>query len=187
MTVFYSDHYGPAVGATGHFTTRSIAGQLPLGKGLARVYKKFAYMTPASGLDMGDDDVIRVMDLKSGWRIIEVFFSMDADFGATTTFNIGLYKKGEADNGAVLDEDLFASAVDWSGAITRVDYFKESATLTDMDRGKTLWELVTIGAAATYTQDPMEVWTLTCQTTQDISATAAAVTMSCEVTFLANA
>jgi hypothetical protein len=83
----------------------------------------------------------------------------------------------------VIDADLFGSAIDWAGAITRVDYFKEAATLTDMDRGQPLWYLADLGAG-TYTTDPFETWTLAITTTQDISAVAAAVTMICEVDYV---
>jgi len=186
MTTFYSDHFSPAIGVSGHFTTlAALPARISVGKKHARVRRTMCSMLIPSGQDLGDDDVIRLLDMQSGDRLIELYFSMDADFGATTTFNVGLYKKGNNNNGAVIDEDLFVSAVDWAGAIARTEYFKESATFTDMDRGKTLWELVTIGAAATYTEDPREDWTLTLQTTQDISATAAAVSLMCEVWYVA--
>lgn len=185
MADYYSNHFSAEIGSTGHFTTLIPNKVVPVYAHGARVRRTEARMLVPSGQDLGDDAVIRLLDLRSGDRLIEAFFSMDADWGATTTFNLGLYKKGLNNDGAVIDEDLFGSAIDWAGAITRVDYFKESATLADYDRGKTLWELVTIGAASTYTSDPMETWTLTAQTTQDISATSAAVSFLCEVFYIA--
>ncbi len=109
---------------------------------------------------------------------------MDANWGATTTFHVGLYKKGDADDGAVIDVDLFGSTIDWSGAIARTDYFTEAGTLDNWDRGKTLWELAAIGAAS-YTSDPRETWTIAATTTQDIDATAGAVEMLVEALYVA--
>lgn len=185
MTTFYSDHYSAKVGETGHFTT--LLAPVPLlspGESAGRMRKRTARILVPSGQDLGSGDIIRVMDFRSSARIFDLRASMDADWGATTTFDIGLYKKGANNDGAVIDADLFASAVDWAAAIARVDYFKEATTLTDMDRGQPLWFLADLGAG-TYTEDPFETWTLALTTTQDISATAAAVTIMIEVDYLA--
>lgn len=184
MTTFYSNHYGPAVGETGHFTTRSVARRgVSAGERHGRLRHSHCLVTVPAAQDLGDNDVIMAIGMKSSDRLGEVRFSMDANWGATTTFNIGLYTLGgDGDLGTVIDEDLFASAVDWAGAIARVDYFKEAGTLDDWDRFKTLWELAAIGAAS-YTADPVEDWVVTLQTSQDISATAAAVELMGEVIY----
>jgi len=185
MTDFYSDHYSNDQGETGHFTTLLTTHKnVSPGKSHSRVRRKAAFLTVPSGQDLGDNDVLRLMDLKSSDRLIELFFSMDANWGATTTFNVGLYLKGDANDGAVVDEDLFGSVIDWAGEIARVDYFDNAGTLDDWDRGKTLWELAAIGAAS-YTVDPQTTFTVTAQTTQDISATAAAVEMLVEAYYVA--
>ena len=184
MTTFYSDHYSADQGATGHFTTLvSPFKTVAVGKKHGRLRRSACYLTVPSGQDLADDDVIRFMDFKSSDRLVELLFSMDANWGATTTFNVGLYLKGSADDGAVVDEDLFGSAIDWSGAIARVDYFTEAGTLDNWDRGKTLWELAAIGAAS-YTEDPQTTFTLTAQCSQNISATAAAVEMLVEAYYV---
>jgi hypothetical protein len=184
MTTFYSNHFGPAVGATGHFTTKnSIPTQIEAGIGHSRSRHKMAQMTVPSGQDLGDGDIIRLCDLPSNARVLEVLMSMDANWGTTTTFHVGLYKKGDNDDGVVLDVDLFAATQDWAGAIARVDQFK-LGVLDDWDRGKYLWQLAAIGAAS-YTEDPKEMWTLALTTTQDISAAAAAVEFLAEVIYIA--
>lgn len=185
MATYYSDHYSADVGSTGHFTTRTANKVLPVGIRHARLRRTSARIVIPSSTDLGSGDIIRVFDMRSSTRLVNLYFSMDADFGATTTFDIGLYKKGSADDGAVIDADLFASAVDWAGAIARVDYFTESTTFTDMDRGKPLWTLADIGAG-TYTEDPQEMWTIAVTTTQDISAVAAEVNMLAEAIYVAN-
>ncbi len=186
MTDFYSNWYSPGVGETNHFTTLNTL-QTLVSPGLAhsRVRRSGAQLTVPNAQDLADNDVIRLLDLKSSDRLIELFFSMDANWGATTTFNVGLYLKGGSPNdGAVVDEDLFGSAENWAGAIARVDSFKEAATLDDWDRGKTLWELAAIGAAS-YTVDPHLDFTVAVTCSQDISAAAAAVEFLCEAFYIA--
>lgn len=185
MADFYSDHYSAAQGETGHFTTLAAPQTLvSTGKKSSRVRSSFAQLTVPSGQDLGDNDVIRLLDLKSSDRLIELFFSMDLNWGATTTFNIGLYLKGDFNAGAVVDEDLFASALNWAGAITRDERFTEAGTLDDWDRGKTMWELAAIGAGSD-TVDPQVVYTVAATCSQDISAAAAAVEFLCEAYYVA--
>lgn len=197
MTTFYSEHYSGRIGASGHFTTLLApdpilrSGNSGEGSIGGRLRQKAARFLVPSGTDMGSGDIIRVLDLVSSACVWHVFVTLDADFGATTTFDIGWYKKGDANDGAVIDADLHASAVDWAGAIgpttsaaasAPVDYFCESGVLNQNDRGRPLWKLADIGAA-TYTQDPFETWTLAFTTTQDISAAAADVSVLCEVIY----
>ncbi len=184
MTDFFSNHYGPEVGATNHFTTlASPETPVPVGLRHSRVRSSFAQLTVPNGQDLGDNDVIRLLDLKSSDRLIELFFSMDLNWGGTTTFNVGLYLKGGANTGSVVDEDLFGSAINWAGAITRVDYFKEATTLDDWDRGKQMWELAAIGAGSD-TVDPHVTYTIAATCSQDISAAAAAVEFLCEAYYV---
>ncbi len=184
MADFYSNHYGPEVGATNHFTTLN-AVQTLVSPGLkhSRLRRSAAQMTVPSGQDLADDDVIRLLDLKSSDRLIQLLFSMDANWGATTTFNVGLYLKGDLNAGAVVDEDLFGTAENWAGAIARVDSFKEAGTLDDWDRGKQMWELAAIGAGSD-TVDPQVVYTVALTCSQNIDATAAAVEFLCEAYYL---
>lgn len=187
MATYYSNHYGPEVGETNHFTTRNtIPKTVPTGFKHSRVRRSAAQLTVPAATDLGSGDVLRLLDLKSTDRLINLYFSMDANWGATTTFNVGLYAKGTNDDGAVIDADLFGSAIDWAGEINRVDYFTESTTLDDWDRGKALWELANIGlGATTYTSATHALWTVTAVTTQDISAVAAAVEFLCEAYYIA--
>ena len=79
----------------------------------------------------------------------------------------------------MIDDDLFASALDVTSAIARTESFKEATTLGDTDRGKTLWELAAIGAAS-YTADPMEDWDLVGTTD---TGTNAALKLSVEIVY----
>jgi len=188
MSTYYSNHYSPAIGATGHFTTlRSPMTPIAVGLDHSRVRHISAQLVVPSGTDMDSGDIIRLFDISSNARILELPFSMDANWGATTTFHIGVYAKGSNNDGAVIDVDLFASTVDWSGAIARTDYFTESSTLDNWDRGKALWELVNIGlGASTYSASTSALWTVAATTTQDISAAAADVEFLAECFYVAN-
>lgn len=186
MADFYSDHYSNDQGVTGHFVTLLTAHKnVAVGKSHSRVRRKACYISVPNAQDLADNDVIRLMDFKSSDRLTEIYASMDANWGATTTFNIGLYLKGADNAGAVVDEDLFAGQIDWSGTIARVDYFNgANGSLDEWDRGKELWELAAIGAA-TDTVDPLTTYTLALTCSQDISAAAALVEMLIEVYYVA--
>lgn len=157
---FFSDHFNN--NATPGVTT--LTGSLafsrdrrpPAGLGHSRVRKKIARMTVGTGAVIGSE--LRMMQIRSSDRIGEIFVSSD---GGATAFaaDLGLYKVGSSDahDGAVIDAELFASALALSTAIARVDQFKEATTLDDEDRWKTAWELAAVGAAS-YTEDPQEDW-----------------------------
>ncbi len=185
MTDFFSNHYGPDVGETNHFTTLN-AVQTLVSPGLkhSRVRRSAAFLSVPSGQDLADNDVIRWLDLKSGDRLIQLFFSSNDQWGSTADFNVGLFVKGAANTGAEVDEDLFAAAVNWAGAIARVDQYAVG-TLDDFDRGKTLWEAVNAVTASTYASDPHEMWTVTTRCSSNNTATDGIVEMLCEAYYIA--
>lgn len=172
-----------------HFSTTGIATSLTDVTGLAydrnkrliaglshgRVRYKRASIVAGTGTGIGD--MFRMCQFKSGDRLHSVMLSTSG--GSAGATDIGLYKSGFAHDGAVIDADLIGSAVTTSGTVARVDQFKESTTLKDIDRGKTLWELVTIGAAATYTSDPFEDWDLVLTFTTAITVSLQTIVTEC--------
>ncbi len=184
MTDFYSNHYGPAVGATNHFTTlQAPVPFVPVGLKHSRLRRTAAQLIVPSGQNLADDDVIRFLDLRSNDRLINLFISMDANWGATSTFNVGLHLKGANDDGAVVDEDLFVAPDNWAAGDTRTDLFT-LAVLDDWDRGKTMWALATIGAAS-LTEDPGVVYTVSATASANPDATDDAVEMLLEAYYIA--
>ena len=168
MTTYYSDHYSADQGATGHFTTRVTPSKIVgVGKKHARIRRTAAFYTIPASTDLADDDAVRFLDLKSSDRLVELYFSQDANQGATATYNFGLWLKGAADDGALVDEDLFGAGTDLAGAIARTDYFTGGA-LDNWDRGKTLWELAAIGDGSD-TVDPQTTYTIGMQATANIT------------------
>ena len=67
--------------------------------------------------------------------------------------DIGLYLTGTAHDGAVADANLFDDAADCATISDSVDVFG-LATVLGADRGKTMWELATLGGGTNYTVDP---------------------------------
>ncbi len=184
MTTFYSPHYGPDVGETNHFTTLSApVPAVPVGIKHARVRHQSAQIIVPALTDLADGDIIRLFDLRSSDRLIELFFSMDANWGATATFDIGLYLKGANNAGAVVDANLFSTADDWQNAQARVDVLTDG-TLDDWDRGKQLWELVNAVTASTYAADPQVLFTVAVTATANITQVVGAVEFLCEATYV---
>ncbi len=168
MTAYYSDHYTPDQGETGHFTTLpSRTKIIGVGKKHSRVRRSAAFYTIPASTDLADTEVVRFMDLKSGDRLVELLFSQDANQGSTATFSFGLHLKNASNDGAVLDVDLFGAGTDLAGAIARTDYFTGGA-LDNWDRGKRLWELLAIGAGSD-TVDPQLVYTFSMTATANIT------------------
>ena len=186
MTDFYSNHYSGLQGATGHFTTLQtpVVDRVISGLGGSRKRHKFCQFTVPNAVNLADNDVIRLMDVKSGDRPIELFMTSDAGWGSTALFNIGLYKKGDDNDGAVIDEDLFESTpYDIANAVTRQDVLT-LAVLDEWDRCKTFWEMAEIGDGD-YTSDPREIWTIAMTAEGDPSAAAAENEMLVELEYLA--
>lgn len=184
MTDYYTEHYGPRIGVTGHFTTLSPSVVMKNTEKRSRVRRTSARWIVPAGTDMGVSDVIRLFDMKSSDCLHKLLISSDADFGVAAHFHIGLHKKGDHDDGAVIDADLFAGTIDFAGAIARVDYFNgASGTLDDHHRGQPLWYLADLGAG-TYTEDPHEVWTITMTAQENLTVVDDAVSMLAEAYYV---
>lgn len=151
MAVYYSDLITPSSANT----TLDSQHRAPVGLSHARTRTSVASIT-AMPLTT---DVVRMITLKSGDRLLKLELSSDG--GSTAgAVNVGLYLAGDAHDGAVVDADLFASAQTISSALDLTDVFDEAATLAGVDRGKTLWELAAIGAGSD-TEDPFVQYDIT--------------------------
>ena len=160
MATYFSDHYVDATDATrisNPATDQSsldTAYRAPAGIAHARLRKKRA---ACSTLALTTDEV-RVMTFKSNDRLFDL--TVSGDGGSTAgAINLGLYLTGNRHDGAVVDVDLFASALTTSSAIARVDHFEESATLSELNRGWQMWEIAAVGAG-TDTEDPQTQYDL---------------------------
>lgn len=148
-----------------HFTSQTVAAltdtpaieagyKASAGIAHARLRTKIVHGSVGT-VGMASGDELRLCRFKSSDRIISIKGASD---GGSTTYaaDLGLYLAGSNGDGAVVDADLFASALAMATgfAFDAVDnLLLEATTLTDEDIGKTLWEMAAIGAA-TYTEDP---------------------------------
>lgn len=159
MAVWYSDWYATQSTAGGSAIT------VPAIKVPWRVnnrhYKRCQIVLPLSPTAFTSADVARLMTFKSV-DVIHTLYITAA--GATAAAaDVGLYLSGANHDGAVVDADLFASALALT-TLARTDEWLESAVNTSTDRGQPLWQL----AEAVYTTgDPnLELdLCLTCTTT----------------------
>jgi len=125
-----------------------------------------------------------MFSLRSGDRILDMNYStLTLDDTTSITLDIGLYKAGAAHDGAEIDLDLFTNVDDVSTPDDiRVDALLQATTLSQIDRGKTLWEMADIGGG-TYTTDPGELWDICAAF--NLGSTLVAGTLMMECTYVA--
>lgn len=87
----------------------------------------------------------RFCEIPSNARVSQVLLSAD-DFTTAGTINVGLWRT-TADGGAVVDADLFASAVDMSGGpFSNLDITYESGEYTYAESDNMIWEVLGLSA-----------------------------------------
>ena len=108
------------------------------------------------------NDTIRMFrGLHSSTRL----FSLTAQVASTPSqgvIDIGLHLSGFNHDGAVVDIDVFEDGQSITSGLAETDVFL-GASLTALDRGKTLWEIAAEGAAS-YTEDPNVLFDITVST-----------------------
>lgn len=115
----------------------------------AHLVRGVVYQAVGSVEKAGSDSntsVFRMARLRSSDRVSTVHILNDAITGGTS-YDVGLYRTA-SDGGAVVDADIFASAVDLSSAnqTSGLDVTFE-ATATNIDKiEKRLWELLGLSA-----------------------------------------
>lgn len=90
-------------------------------------------------LTTGSTDYARLITLPTTARIWQLFFNTNG-VAAAGACNIGAYTAGESHDGAVVDDDLIATAVSVTSA-SNADILAEAAAANQLLRGKMLWEL----------------------------------------------
>jgi hypothetical protein len=165
MALAFSSAITDGTGQPGQ-STRSIAH--------ARVRKTYGQITTAAA----DTDDLVIGYFKSNDQIIDIKFYTNG--GSTAgAFNLGLWAV-DFHNGATtisdtVDNVLYASAQATSTAIlygahdADTSIFRESAVLTDADRGTTLWASAAVGDAS-YTVDPGLTFALVAEVSTTINA-----------------
>jgi hypothetical protein len=120
----------------------------------------------AKGASDSTNDIYPVLRLWTGWVLDSLIFQTAA-WGASGVAEIGCYETTE-NGGAVIDADCFASAVDVSSALARIDLLMEAAAQAP-DRVNTKLRDI-LGLAATVA----DKWVDVCITATHIGAGQAA-------------
>jgi len=145
VTVYFSDHFA---GDTN--TTLDAGRRAPASKAHGRIRVRRAEVTQ----DLGDNDVVRMMPVRSSDRVLALFLTCTAS-GAAGAIDVGLYRAGNAHDGTVIQKNIFANGQVTTTALNRVDIFG-GHLLSGTKRGWELWR-----ASFAYSADPREDWNLT--------------------------
>lgn len=143
MSRAYSNHFDAtgvaAIGGTTTFNTEQPMLSPNIGHGRVRCKVAHAEVGTA-GMTSGDE--LRLCRFKAHDHILSIKIGTT---GASTTYaaDLGLYQAGDAGDGAVIDADLFASALALATSIDLVDQLAESSVAATVGslHGKALWEL----------------------------------------------
>ena len=173
MATFYSNQFAAAGTATAAVDTAYRAGQGAIG---GHVFRSVARTTTDGTANADSFRMFR--SLPSNTRL----WSLTCQVASTPSagvIDIGLYLSGYKNDGAVVNIDLFEDGQSITSGLAEADVFT-GATLTALDRGKTLWELAAIGAAS-YTVDPQIQFDITLDTpTGIVTASAVEILMVAE-------
>jgi hypothetical protein len=105
--------------------------------------------------DQADNDIVRMVRVPSNARVSQVLFSC-ADATTGGAIDIGVYDTND-NGGAVVDRDLFASALALTGGpFLNSDQTFESAEYTYAESGLPLWEVLGLSA------DPHKEYDICC-------------------------
>ena len=174
MATRYSDHFS-ATGDDGDSLDMQVRVSAGIGHGRLR-YKR----ARANGLFL-TSDTLRMMTFKSSDRITELLLTYD---GANTggAVNVGLYLSGSNHAGAVVDADLFCTALTTTTLGVRTDILGEAGSALiavageDEVRGLPLWKQATYGAGAD-TVDPMTEYDIVITPSTSISGADSIMTL----------
>lgn len=121
-----------------------------------QMFETAGTITPAAAAEAAS--TYRFCRVPSNARISQVLMTA-ADFTTAGAVNIGLYQTAE-NGGAVVDADLFASALDMSGGpYKHLDVTYESGEYTVAESEKPLWEVLGLSADSNREYDVVAVVT----------------------------
>jgi hypothetical protein len=109
--------------------------------GVLRVVQGYYASVPAS---LSDTSVIRMCEIDAYAIVDSVSFASAAQTAGN--FSIGVYKTN-ADGGAVIDMDFFATRIDCASAVALTDVTNESTTNTLAKQQQPLWQALGVATA----------------------------------------
>lgn len=114
----------------------------------ARARQAIATVAVAAADD--DGTTLRMTRLPSSAMVSSIMLASDA-LGTSAAYDVGIYETAE-NGGAAVDDDVFASAVALSSAVTPTEVRFEAGNIADVE--KPLWELLGL------TEDPNKEYDL---------------------------
>jgi hypothetical protein len=167
MANFYSDHFSGG-GTAAALPDARVLGRVNAPRGTGGTSRKmkrgYIDMTAAGAGDYADGDVLALVQIKSNDRIHDMLLTTDDSFDCATSIDmdLGIYESTmSGDVGAAVDVDCFMDGVDIDATAAntgRIDAWTSATTLTNLDRGKLLWEALDDAGVTTYGADPNEMW-----------------------------
>jgi len=109
--------------------------------GIVRAVQGYYAAVPAS---LSATSVIRMCEIDAFAVVHSITFASAAQTAGK--FDIGIYKTN-ADGGAVVDQDFFATAVDCASAVVLTDETNESTTNTIAKQNQPLWQAAGVSTA----------------------------------------
>ncbi len=104
------------------------------GAGIQRIIKSYLASVTAA---LSITSVIRMVEIPAHAYVTDIKFQSAAQ--GAGKFDIGLYRTN-ADGGAVVDQDFFASVVDCASAVVITDELNESTTNTIAKQHQPIWQ-----------------------------------------------
>jgi hypothetical protein len=121
----------------------------PQNGGAAPVSEVFGHLASVTA-SLSITSVIRLVEVPSNARINSVKIYSGAQTAGK--FDVGVYQNN-ANGGAVVDADLFASAVDCASAVDGTELIGESGQYTIAEMAKPLWEVLGLSSDPKRTYD----------------------------------
>ena len=133
----------------------------PSGGGAGRVEEVFGHIASVTA-SLSITSIIRLCSVPSNARIGSVKLYSEAQ--GAGAFDVGLYQTND-NGGAVVDKDLFGSAVSCASAVTGTEILQESAEFALAEMAKPVWEVIGLTADSHRDYDVCAVVTTTDVTT----------------------
>ena len=114
----------------------------PQNGGAGRVHEVFGHLASVTA-SLSITSVIRLVEVPSNARMGSVIIYSGAQ--SAGKFDVGLYQTND-NGGAVVDADLFGSAVDCASAVEGTELLRESGEFTIAEMAKPLWEVIGLTA-----------------------------------------
>lgn len=156
MAEFFSNQFAPAGTET---ASPEVGYRVPKGEGVNGSGRVIARYTTDGAA--GSDVFRMIPNVRSDARLWEMQCQV-ASTPSAGAINVGLHLSGYNHDGAVVDADLFEATQSITSGLSLADVFT-GAALTNLDRGKPIWELLGLS------EDPGTLYDITIEVSTGIT------------------